>query len=212
MARTASWRTAAVESLDLSPGDAVVDVACGTGLNFAAIEQRIGPEGKLYGVDLSADMLERAAERVQRSSWRNVELVEADIERMELPIRADAALFSFTHDVLRSERAVAGVVAQLEPLARVATVGACTSVRWSPVNLVVRLAVRPFVVDRTGLDAPWRQLGRFAQLDHRSFALGGVCLATGRLLPGAGGDAEGLLRGLGRRSGGGDAEQNESEG
>jgi demethylmenaquinone methyltransferase/2-methoxy-6-polyprenyl-1,4-benzoquinol methylase len=40
-----SQRLRAVQALGLRPGDTVVDIACGTGLNFSLIEQAIGPEG-----------------------------------------------------------------------------------------------------------------------------------------------------------------------
>ena len=64
-------RRRAVEHLDLVTGQTVVDVACGTGLNFGAIEGRIGPEGSLVGVDLNAEMLERAEARIEESGWSN---------------------------------------------------------------------------------------------------------------------------------------------
>lgn len=55
-------RRRAVELLRLAPGATVVDIACGTGLNFPLIEERIGPAGALIGVDLTAAMLRRAPE------------------------------------------------------------------------------------------------------------------------------------------------------
>ena len=67
----------AVERLALRPGNRVLDVACGTGINFADVLERIGPEGALVGVDLSADMLSQARERARDEGWENVELVEA---------------------------------------------------------------------------------------------------------------------------------------
>src|ERR1700760_1083546 len=50
-------RRRAVHALVLQPGDTVVEIACGTGLNFAMIEQEIGPEGRIVGVDLTDAML-----------------------------------------------------------------------------------------------------------------------------------------------------------
>jgi ubiquinone/menaquinone biosynthesis C-methylase UbiE len=51
------YRRKAVELLELRRGEIVVDVACGTGLNFEPIIERVGPEGRLFGIDLSPDML-----------------------------------------------------------------------------------------------------------------------------------------------------------
>jgi ubiquinone/menaquinone biosynthesis C-methylase UbiE len=58
------WRRKVVEALALRPGDTVVEIGCGTGLNFALLEQAIGSEGRIIGVDISEAMLERAKVRV----------------------------------------------------------------------------------------------------------------------------------------------------
>src|ERR1700712_1415570 len=50
-------RLGAVEALGLRPGDRVIDIACGTGLNFPLIEAAIGPDGRIVGVDLTDAML-----------------------------------------------------------------------------------------------------------------------------------------------------------
>jgi demethylmenaquinone methyltransferase/2-methoxy-6-polyprenyl-1,4-benzoquinol methylase len=83
--RANAYRLRAIELMHLHPGDCVVDLGCGTGLSFAPIIERIGSEGRLIGVDLAPGMLSIARERVRRSGWRNVELVEADISAYEFP-------------------------------------------------------------------------------------------------------------------------------
>jgi ubiquinone/menaquinone biosynthesis C-methylase UbiE len=55
--------TAAGRSSCIAPGDSVLDIACGTGANFALLDERVGPAGRVVGVDLSPDMLAVAAER-----------------------------------------------------------------------------------------------------------------------------------------------------
>src|SRR5688500_9556297 len=96
----------AVERLELRPGQVVVDVACGTGLNFEQIQARIGPGGQLIGLDLSPEMLAIAHDRVDRAGWENVTLIESAAEDAQLPRAPDALLFAFTHDVLRSPAAL----------------------------------------------------------------------------------------------------------
>ena len=64
----------AIDALSLSPGDRVLDVACGTGGAFFELEERVGSGGSLVGVDLSAAMLERARVRVKQHEWSNVRL------------------------------------------------------------------------------------------------------------------------------------------
>src|ERR1700692_1943677 len=53
-------RLQAVRALGLRPGDTVVDMACGTGLNFRLLEMVVGPRGRIIGVDLTDAMLARA--------------------------------------------------------------------------------------------------------------------------------------------------------
>jgi ubiquinone/menaquinone biosynthesis C-methylase UbiE len=171
-----------VERLELQPGDVVIDVACGTGVNFPLIEQRIGAAGRLIGIDLSPDMLAQARRRVSNAGWANVTLIEARIEEFQLDEPADAALFSFTHDVLQSPPAVANVAANLKPGARVACMGSKLAPRWNlPVNLVVRGVARRYATTLANLDRPWSELERYAELRHETLVLGGAYVAWGRL-------------------------------
>ena len=73
--RIGRWRRMVVDALSLRPGDTVVEIGCGTGLNFSLLERSVGGEGKIIGMDISEAMLERARERVRAAGWRNVELV-----------------------------------------------------------------------------------------------------------------------------------------
>lgn len=83
-----AYREQAVNALGLGPGDVVAEVCCGTGLNFGLLENKIGSQGKIIGVDFSDSMLAGAKERVRRNGWSNVELVQSD-----------AAEFSFPHNL-----------------------------------------------------------------------------------------------------------------
>lgn len=86
--RIGLWRRMTIEALSLRPGDTVVEIGCGTGLNFHLLEQAIGNEGRIIGVDISEAMLERARVRVQKAGWKNVELVHCA-----------AVDYRFPHDV-----------------------------------------------------------------------------------------------------------------
>ena len=59
-------RQRAIQTLELQPGDVVVDLFCGTGVNFPYILPIIGPDGLLIGVDGSAGMLDKARRRMAR--------------------------------------------------------------------------------------------------------------------------------------------------
>ncbi|MDV6232438.1 MULTISPECIES: class I SAM-dependent methyltransferase [Rhodococcus] len=71
-------RESAFELLNLPAGSHVLDLGCGTGLNFAGLQRMIGPTGSITGVDASSQMLEQARRRADRAGWDNVTLVAAD--------------------------------------------------------------------------------------------------------------------------------------
>jgi demethylmenaquinone methyltransferase/2-methoxy-6-polyprenyl-1,4-benzoquinol methylase len=77
--RMKSYRLLAIKKLSLQRGNCVIELGCGTGLNFPFLMEQIGPEGRLIGIDLTPGMLDIARERVERSGWKNVELVQSDI-------------------------------------------------------------------------------------------------------------------------------------
>ncbi len=81
----------AMEVLDPRAGHAVLEVGCGCGLTTLALADRVGPEGRVTGVDVSAPML--AAARRRAAGRANVEFHQADAQSAELPLAADR-LFS----------------------------------------------------------------------------------------------------------------------
>jgi len=83
-------RLQAVRALRLRPGDTVVDMACGTGLNFRLLEKVVGPGGQIIGVDLTDAMLARAQDRIKTNGWRNVSLVQADAAAFDFPAEVNA--------------------------------------------------------------------------------------------------------------------------
>ena len=88
-------RLRAAQALGLCPGDSVIDIACGTGLNFPLIEEVIGPDGRIVGVDLTDAMLARAQHRIETNGWSNVSLVQADAAEFDFPTEVDAILSTY---------------------------------------------------------------------------------------------------------------------
>jgi ubiquinone/menaquinone biosynthesis C-methylase UbiE len=174
-------RRRAIAHLHLQAGDTVLEVACGTGINFPVLEGAIGETGHLVGVDLSRDMLAKARERIAMHEWRNVTLIEAPAEEAEVPIQVDAMLFSFTHDVLQSPSALERVFRYMKPGARVAA----ASMKWAPwwtgpVNLYVWWQARRWITTFEGFGRPWRHLSRFVpNLRVESAFVGAVFIAWG---------------------------------
>jgi ubiquinone/menaquinone biosynthesis C-methylase UbiE len=175
------YRERAVTKLALAPGETVIDVACGTGLNFPELLRGIGPEGHLLGVDLSPDMLGLARERAEKFGWGNVTLIESSIEEANLPTDPDAALFSLTHDVLQSRQAVENVVGALVSGGRVASFGAKDGPTWAaPLNSAARRLDRRFVTNFDRFDRPWTVLGSLIDLEVEPVLLGWGYIASGR--------------------------------
>jgi ubiquinone/menaquinone biosynthesis C-methylase UbiE len=175
-------REQAIERLELRVGDVVLDVGCGTGLSFAPLEARIGPEGRVVGIDLSPDMLAIARKRVDREGWRNIMLIEALAERARFPVEADAALFVLTSDLMRSVEALENVLNHLRPGGRVAAAGVkwATSVWAAPVNLARRLQARPYVTTFEGRKRPWDLLEQLVpDLHVEATSLGRTYVACG---------------------------------
>ena len=117
------WRELVVEQLPARPGDAVLDVGCGTGLCLPLLQHKVGPSGTIIGIDASAQMLEVAGTRVTEHGWDNVHLLAVPVAQAPIDRTADAAVFCAVHDVLQSPAALTHVFEHLRPGAAVAATG-----------------------------------------------------------------------------------------
>jgi len=99
-----AFRGEAVKRLALKRGDLVVDIGCGTGLNFALLQEAIGETGRIIGVDLTDAMLEQARRRVAKAGWENVELVQADATHYQFPAQVDGFSPPLPSPLSRMER------------------------------------------------------------------------------------------------------------
>ena len=78
------YRRKVVKSLQLEPGQTVLDLGCGSGLNFELIMEGIGSQGKLIGVDFSIKMLKRAQKTIDQHGWKNVYLLQQDARQLNI--------------------------------------------------------------------------------------------------------------------------------
>ena len=118
-------RRETVAALALAPDDTVIDLACGTGLNFPLLQKAVGASGKIIGVDISPEMLNQARRRVQKAGWRNVELVEADLNAYTFPPGTAGMLSTFSmYLVPDAEDVIRRGAATLRPGGRLAILDA----------------------------------------------------------------------------------------
>jgi demethylmenaquinone methyltransferase/2-methoxy-6-polyprenyl-1,4-benzoquinol methylase len=89
------YRKQAVQSLHLQQGHTVVEIGCGTGLNFSLLQGKIGPQGRIIGVDMTDAMLDQARARSERHGWNNVELIQCEAGQYEFPQSVDGILSTF---------------------------------------------------------------------------------------------------------------------
>ena len=173
----------AVERLALNVGDVVFDVGCGTGLSLPLLQPLVGAKGRIVGIEQCPEMITKARERVALHGWKNVELIEAAVEAARITRRADAALFHFTHDILREPRALANVLRHLRPGAHIVACGLQWAPFWAwPVNLLVFGAARHSVTSLAGLGSPWSLLAEHVcDLQVEPVMAGGVFIASGLL-------------------------------
>ncbi|PSQ67048.1 MAG: alkanonic acid methyltransferase [Halobacteriales archaeon SW_9_67_24] len=194
-----SWREAAARSLDLSAGDTVIEMGCGTGANLPSLRERVGPDGTVVGVDFTRGMLNRAASRIAREGWTNVHLVHGDATRPPIEGPADAVLASFVVGMLADPAAaVDGWLDFVAPRGRIALLDATRSSRASaqPLDAAFRLFVAASTPPATRLryaNPPWESLDervaaarrpladRTVDHTHETFGLGFVRLSSGRL-------------------------------
>ena len=71
--------------IDLKPGETVLDLGSGGGIDVLLSAKRVGPNGKVYGLDMTDDMLALARENQRKAGANNVEFLKGTIESIPLP-------------------------------------------------------------------------------------------------------------------------------
>lgn len=182
--REFKYRELAAQQLRLKPGDTVVEIACGTGLNFPFLVKAVGPEGKVIGVDLTDKMLAQAKTRVTKNKWTNVELVHMDASMYSFPDKVNGIISTFAITLIPEyEEIIRRGAEALGPEGRMVIVDLRKPDRWP--LWIVKLMVwitRPF---GTSLDIaerkPWLAMeNNFGNTRHLKKFGGFVFITTGQ--------------------------------
>ena len=74
-----------VDAAKIQPGSEVADIGTGTGLFVPLLSRAVGPEGKVYAVDIAQDFVEYVREKAEATGLKNVESVQCTERSTELP-------------------------------------------------------------------------------------------------------------------------------
>jgi demethylmenaquinone methyltransferase/2-methoxy-6-polyprenyl-1,4-benzoquinol methylase len=173
--RTMPLRLRTIALLRLAPGDVVLDVGAGTGLSFEPLLAAVGPTGRVLAFEQSPQMLDQARARTARHGWSNVWLQQASAETVILPQAPDALLFNYVHDITRTPAAVANLLRQARPGARIAVAGMKYFGWWAgPLNLLAWLKNRPYNAKAADLWSPWDLVAPHCRDFERRSTQGGM--------------------------------------
>ena len=145
----------------------MVELGCGTGLNFELLHEKIGPTGRLIGVDLTDAMLEVTHRRVVDKGWRNVELVQNDALDYDYPAAVNGIISTFALSLIPECDLVIQRAAQALALGgRITLLELQMPNYWPDWLISIAMAfIRPFTLSDEWLERrPWHTIGR-AMLD-----------------------------------------------
>lgn len=182
--REHAYRKKAVDALKLERGDTVVEIGCGTGLNFRLLRERVGSEGKIIGVDLTANMLSAANKRIERHNWSNIELVQSDAAAYDFPDRSDGIISTFAITLIPEyDKIIKKGAAALSPGKRLVLLDFKMPDSW-PMWLIKFFVIitRPFGVTLDLADRhPWESIDQCLDLvEFSTKYFGGIYIAAGQ--------------------------------
>ena len=185
----------------------MVDLACGTGLNFQFLQSPITSEGRIIGVDLTDAMLDIAHRRARSAGWSNIEFIQADMAEYEFPAGIAGVLSTFAISLVpHFDQVIHRAAAALRRGGRMAILDIKTPQHW-PIWMA-RLTAwvnRPFGVTlKTTNRRPRESLQKHLQeICFREYFFGYLYLSVGQTV--CRGGRRRLGRGLGGRTGASEA-------
>jgi SAM-dependent methyltransferase len=74
-----------VRHAGLRAGEIVLDLGCGAGIDTLLAARAVGPRGRVFGLDMTPEMVARARRNAERAGLANVEILDGAIEEIPLP-------------------------------------------------------------------------------------------------------------------------------
>jgi len=126
--------------MELCPDSQVLEIGCGTGLNFRHLLDPLDPaRGRLTGLDFSHAMLQQAERRVTAHGWTNVGLVQADAAELTLDQRFDAIFFAYSLTMIPAwKKSLERAREHLQPDGRLVVLDFGRFQRWGPFGATMR--------------------------------------------------------------------------
>jgi predicted methyltransferase len=109
-----------LEALAVRPGASVADVGAGGGFFTVRLSRAVGPQGRVYAVDVGVEISEKLRERVKTDGLTNVEVIQSTVDDPKLPAGAlDAALIvNSYHEMTEHQAMLARIKSALKPTGR----------------------------------------------------------------------------------------------
>jgi ubiquinone/menaquinone biosynthesis C-methylase UbiE len=182
--REKMYRQHTVDALSLRPGDTVVDLACGTGLNFQFLQPLITSDGRIIGVDITDAMLDVAQRKAKSAGWNNIEFIQADIAEYEFPARIAGVLSTFAISLVPNfDKVIHRGAAALQQDGRMALLDIKTPQHW-PIWMAKLTAWinRPFGVTLESTNRrPWESLHHYLhEVCYREYFFSYLYLSVGQ--------------------------------
>lgn len=141
LGREEEYRRLSLDTLDLAPGESVLEIGCGTGNSFDALRRAVGPDGTVVGIDASRGMTNAARDGIRQKGWQNVHVLRGDARQPPVPEGVyDAAYAAMSLSaVADSNGAIRSIETALRPGGRFVVLDAQPFQRlpWTLLNPVV---------------------------------------------------------------------------
>lgn len=178
-----SIRDKAVNALQLRLGSRVLDLGCGSGGSFPYLVESVGANGTVVGIDISPQSCINARRRIKSNGWRNVVVIGAPAEKVQLTGVYDGALMFAAPDVFASDAALAHILPHLKEHARIAIFGGKLSDhRWGRLLNPLLQGVSRKLSPHTPIpdEAPWSLLSKqLEEFQIQQYFFGLMFLAYG---------------------------------